>query len=221
MAGVDGHGDRVHRATVVVAGVILDPVADIVGAAVALHGLDAYAVRLPDLRRAEGRPRGRVGVGADSGRGHLGDRHERRDRGEGREGDGGEDERQQQSFEHTLWIKQPPCRPECPLRGRGIRELSILWTPGRVLTGRDSVRKMTAYIYGADHVIWVVGAQKITKDLAEGMQRLEEYVLPLESVRAHEAYGVPGSVIARLLINNKEVIPGRTSIILVKESLGF
>jgi hypothetical protein len=80
---------------------------------------------------------------------------------------------------------------------------------------------MTAYIYGADHVIWVVGAQKITKDLAEGMQRLEEYVLPLESVRAHEAYGVPGSVIARLLINNKEVIPGRTSIILVKESLGF
>lgn len=92
---------------------------------------------------------------------------------------------------------------------------------GKVLVATNSGSQIPAYVYGSDHVIWIVGAQKITANLDEGMKRLEEYVLPLESERAHKAYGVPGSQISRLLITNKEPMPGRTTIIFVKEALGY
>ena len=55
----------------------------------------------------------------------------------------------------------------------------------------------------------------------EGLRRIDEYVLPLESKRAHEAYGVPGSAVNKLLIINKEVTPGRLTVIFVKVKLGF
>jgi hypothetical protein len=52
------------------------------------------------------------------------------------------------------------------------------------------------------------------------MERLEEYTFPLENARALQAYGV-GSNINKLLIVNKEYMSGRTTIIFVKENLGF
>lgn len=102
-----------------------------------------------------------------------------------------------------------------------IGSVHALTQDGKTLIASNTGSQLPAYIYGADHVIWVVGAQKIVANLEEGMKRLEDYVLPLESKRAHQAYGVPGSQISRLLINNHEIIPGRTLIIIVKESLGF
>jgi hypothetical protein len=66
-----------------------------------------------------------------------------------------------------------------------------------------------------------VSAKKITSDLDEGIKRVYEHVLPLESERAHKAYGVPGSNVSKLLIINKEVNPKRLTIILIKEDLGF
>jgi len=91
---------------------------------------------------------------------------------------------------------------------------------GKVLVASATGSQLPGYAYGSDHVIWVVGVQKIVKDLAAGMKRIEEYVLPLESERAHLAYGVPGSSINKLLIFNQEA-PGRITIILVNQALGF
>jgi len=72
------------------------------------------------------------------------------------------------------------------------------------------------------HVIWVVGTQKIVKNVDEGMKRIYEYVLPLESVRLNKAYNIStGSFVSKLLILNREIVPGRITIILVKEKLGF
>lgn len=91
---------------------------------------------------------------------------------------------------------------------------------GSVLIASNSGSQLPAYAYGADHVIWVVGTQKIVKDLDEGMKRIYEYVLPQESERAKKAYGVPGSFVSKLLIFNKE--PARDiTIILVNEELGY
>jgi len=81
--------------------------------------------------------------------------------------------------------------------------------------------QLPAYAYGSQHVVWIVGAQKIVKNLDEAMKRIYEYVLPLESERAHKAYGVPGSSVNKVLIMNKEATPNRITIIIVKESLGF
>jgi len=91
---------------------------------------------------------------------------------------------------------------------------------GNVLIASATGSQLSAYAYGANHVIWVVGTQKIVKNLEEGMKRIYEYSLPLESERARKAYGVPGSSVNKLLIINKEM-SGRITLIFVKENLGF
>ncbi len=91
---------------------------------------------------------------------------------------------------------------------------------GKVIVASASGSQLPAYAYGSGHVIWVVGSQKIVKDLDEGMKRVYEYVLPLESERAQKAYGM-GSSVNKLLIFNKESTPNRITMIIVKEKLGF
>lgn len=92
---------------------------------------------------------------------------------------------------------------------------------GKVLIASNTGSQLPAYVYTADHVIWVVGTQKIVDNLDEGMKRLYDYVLPLESERAKKAYGVPGSFISKLLIINKEINPDRIKIVFVPEKLGY
>ena len=92
---------------------------------------------------------------------------------------------------------------------------------GHVLIASNTGSQLPAYSFGALHVIWVVGAQKIVKNTDEGIKRIYEHSLPLESERAKKAYGVPGSAVNKILIINKEVQPGRVKLILVKEKLGF
>ena len=92
---------------------------------------------------------------------------------------------------------------------------------GRVLIASNTGSQLPGYAYGSDHVIWIVGAQKIVKDLDSGFARISEYTLPLESERARKAYGMDHSNISKMLIVNKEVTPGRITVIFVKEVLGF
>jgi len=93
---------------------------------------------------------------------------------------------------------------------------------GKVLIASNTGSQLSAYVYGSMHVIWVVGTQKIVKNVDEGMKRIYEYVLPLESVRLNKAYNIStGSFVSKLLILNREIVPGRITIILVKEKLGF
>ncbi len=91
---------------------------------------------------------------------------------------------------------------------------------GKVMVASNTGSQLGAYAYGAEHVIWVVGTQKIVGNLDEGFKRLYEYTLPLESERLKKVYGVP-SFVSKLLIFNRETVPGRITIILVKEKLGF
>lgn len=91
---------------------------------------------------------------------------------------------------------------------------------GQVLIASNSGSQLPAYVYGSEHVIWVVGTQKIVKTLDDGMKRIYDYVLPLESERAKKVYGNPSNV-SKLLIINKEVKPNRITVIFVKENLGF
>jgi hypothetical protein len=67
----------------------------------------------------------------------------------------------------------------------------------------------------------VVSTKKIVANVDEGIKRIYEYTYPLEDKRAQEAYGGMHSNVSKLLIVNREVMPGRTKVILVKEDLGF
>ncbi len=92
---------------------------------------------------------------------------------------------------------------------------------GHVLIASNSGSQLPAYSYGSDHVVFIVGAQKIVKNIDEGMKRIYEHSLPLESERAKKAYGVSGSFVSKILILQREPKPGRTHIILVNEVLGY
>ena len=92
---------------------------------------------------------------------------------------------------------------------------------GKVVIASMTGSQLSGYVYGASHVIWIVGGQKIVENTDEGIKRIYEHTLPLESERAHKAYGIPGSSVNKLLIVNKEVQPKRITMILVKEVLGF
>ena len=91
---------------------------------------------------------------------------------------------------------------------------------GKILVASKTGSQMAAYVYGASHVIFVAGAQKIVKDLDEGIRRIYEHSLPLEEKRAMKAYDV-GSEVNKMLIINKEIQKGRIKMILVNEVLGF
>ena len=91
---------------------------------------------------------------------------------------------------------------------------------GQVLIASATGSQLGPYAYGAGSVIWVVGAQKIVKNLDEAMRRIQEYSFPLEDKRAHDVYGT-GSGVNKVLIVNREVQPGRIRMVLVKENLGF
>jgi hypothetical protein len=69
-------------------------------------------------------------------------------------------------------------------------------------------------------VILVAGTHKIVSNLDEAMQRVDQYALPLENARAQAAYGVNSSV-NKVLIINREWVPGRIAVVLVDEVLGF
>jgi hypothetical protein len=92
---------------------------------------------------------------------------------------------------------------------------------GELLIASMTGSQIPAYAYGPTKVIFVIGIQKIVTDLDAAMKRLYDYVLPLESERAHKAYGVPGSSVNKMLVINQEPVADRITVIMVKEQLGF
>lgn len=92
---------------------------------------------------------------------------------------------------------------------------------GRLVIVSNTGSQLPAYAYGAGKVIFVVGAQKVVKDLAEAMDRITNYTLPLESKRVQKAYGMPNSVIRKWLIIDSEVNPERMHVVIINENVGF
>jgi hypothetical protein len=91
---------------------------------------------------------------------------------------------------------------------------------GSLLTASMSGSQLGPYVSGAGRVILVVGTQKIVSDLEEGLRRIDEYAFPLEDARAMEAYGIH-SAVNKVLIINREINPGRITVVFVDEALGF
>jgi YkgG family uncharacterized protein len=64
---------------------------------------------------------------------------------------------------------------------------------GQVLIASGSGSQLAGYAFGASHIIWVVGAQKIVRNVDEGLRRIWEYSYPLENERMHALYGTGSS----------------------------
>ena len=101
-----------------------------------------------------------------------------------------------------------------------VGSVAALTETGSIVVASASGSQLPAYTGGAGHAIWIVGAQKVVPDLSTALRRAEEHCLPLESERAQAVYGVP-SAINRLLIMHAEAHPGRVTVLLLREAIGF
>jgi hypothetical protein len=90
---------------------------------------------------------------------------------------------------------------------------------GQLMIASATGSQIPNEVYGASHVIFVVGAQKIVADINEGLNRIKNHSVPLEDERARKAYGV-GTSLNKMLILLREN-PGRIQVIIVRQSVGF
>ena len=91
---------------------------------------------------------------------------------------------------------------------------------GSLLAASMSGSQLGPYVSGAGRVILLVGTQKIVSDVEEGLRRIDEYAYPLEDARAQAAYGIH-SAVNKVLIINREISPGRITVVFVDAVLGF
>jgi hypothetical protein len=94
---------------------------------------------------------------------------------------------------------------------------------GTVIVASLTGSQLPAYAYGGGTLIWVVGSQKIVKDVDEGMRRIDEYLIGKESARARAAYGLPAefrTFPSKVLLFNREIQPGRVKLVIVDEVVG-
>ncbi|MFC4035687.1 LUD domain-containing protein [Streptomyces polygonati] len=101
-----------------------------------------------------------------------------------------------------------------------VGSVAALTETGSLVIASGSGSQLPAYAGGAARAIWIVGAQKVVPDLGTALRRVDEHCLPLESARTQQAYGWPSSV-NRLLILNAEHLPGRGTVLLLREAIGF
>jgi YkgG family uncharacterized protein len=122
--------------------------------------------------------------------------------------------------------KDPAKRAE--LRRRSINvdyflgSVHAVTENGETIVASASGSQIPSYAFTSKNVIWVAGTQKIVPNLEEGLRRVREHSLDLESARM-KSLGFPGSVIAKILIVEREPaqLGRKVSMILVNEKLGF
>ena len=115
-------------------------------------------------------------------------------------------------------------------QGREIRKIAAApdWMLGSVqavtLDGALVAASYTGlqlgpYAMGAGRVVLVVGSQKIVPDLDAAIRRIRDTAMPYEDARVREQTG-HGTHLAKLLVTYMESVAGRTTVILVRESVG-
>jgi LUD domain len=101
-----------------------------------------------------------------------------------------------------------------------VGSVAAVTETGSLVVASASGSQLPGYAGAAARVIWVVGAQKVVPDLPAALRRVEDHCLPLENDRAMKVYGRP-SALNRVLILNAEPEPGRGTVLLLRQGIGF
>jgi hypothetical protein len=91
---------------------------------------------------------------------------------------------------------------------------------GEILACDASGSRVGAWPFAAENLIIVCGVNKIVPTLQDALQRIWDYAYPLEDARAKKVYGT-SSQIGKCVILAKEGSPGRVTLILIDEILGY
>ena len=87
------------------------------------------------------------------------------------------------------------------------------------MAASGSGSQLPAYAGGAARAIWIVGAQKVVPDL--GTPCAGSKSTPSRLERPHPGGLRVRQLVNRLLILNAEPRPGRSTILLLREAIGF
>lgn len=90
---------------------------------------------------------------------------------------------------------------------------------GELLIGSASGSQFATLAWGAEHVVLVVGLQKVVPNLETARRRVREHSLALENVRAQEAYGQNSHLNKTLEIYGD--MPGRMHLVLIRQVIGY
>ena len=116
--------------------------------------------------------------------------------------------------------KQRDIRRNASLADYFIGSVQAIAESGEVVVASGSGSQIPAYAFNAAHVIWVVGVQKICSTLEEAIARVRGY-----TVERHDAWlvdqGRNPAPIGKLMICEREGVPGRITVILIRQSLGW
>jgi L-lactate utilization protein LutB len=91
---------------------------------------------------------------------------------------------------------------------------------GEIVACDATGSRVGAWPFAAKYLILVAGINKIVPFLPDAVMRVWEYAYKLEDARARRALGSP-STIGKCVILARESIPGRVTLILVREALGY
>lgn len=117
-------------------------------------------------------------------------------------------------------VKRNKLRRQATTADYFLASVNAVTEDGRLMAVDLTGSRVTALPFAAGKVILVVGKQKITQSLEDAMQRIREVVFPKEDARALKAYGM-NSGFGKWVIVERELQPGRITVVLVDEALGF
>ena len=115
-------------------------------------------------------------------------------------------------------------------QGREIRKLiaapdymvnsaQAITEDGVIVVASASASQIGPLASGAGRVIYVIGSQKIVPDVATAYTRILDHVFPYEDARVLEALGAH-TILARVLLVEREWQADRTTVVLVREPVG-
>src|SRR5687767_6582581 len=118
--------------------------------------------------------------------------------------------------------KKKRLRKQALLSDYYLGSVHALVENGEFVIASNSGSQLPHVVYSSSDLIFVVGIQKIVKSLDQGMERLENYVYPLEDASI-KRQGGEGSGISKVVIfkAEKKGSGRRVRFILVNEKLGF
>lgn len=119
-------------------------------------------------------------------------------------------------------VKQSKLRKEATISDYYIGSVHAITEDGDMVIASNTGSQLPNIVFSSNNLVLVISTQKIVSNLSEAIDRLENYVKPLEDKRSTEVYGVPTSVNKVLIFKGENPYMGRTvSVILVNEVLGF
>lgn len=118
--------------------------------------------------------------------------------------------------------RQAVLRKQAVLSDYYLGSVHALAETGEFVIASASGSQLPHIVFTSQNLIFVVSTKKIMPTLADAMNRLEEYVVPLEDKHMQEKYGMGTSLNKIVTFKNENPMSGRkVRMILVNENLGF